>query len=113
MKALVLEAPDKPLVYKEVDKPTLAPGEALVKIKSAALNRRDYWISIGKYAGLKYPTILGSDGAGVEEVGSDDDKNLIGDEVIINPGYGWGDDESYQSDKFRILGLPDDGTLAE
>jgi len=114
MKALVLESADKPLIYKEVDKPTLAPGEALVKIKSAALNRRDYWISIGKYAGIKYPTILGSDGAGVvEAVGSDGDKRFIGNEVIINPGYGWGDDESYQSDKFRILGLPDDGTLAE
>jgi len=114
MKALVLEAPDKPLVYKEVDKPTLAPGEALVKIKSAALNRRDYWISIGKYAGLKYPIILGSDGAGiVEEVGADADKNLIGNEVIINPASGWGDDESYQSNNLKILGLPEDGTLAE
>lgn len=114
MKALVLEAADKPLIYKEVDKPALAPGEALVKVKSAALNRRDYWISIGKYAGLKYPAILGSDGAGiVEEVGSDNDKSLVGKEVIINPGYGWGGDESFQSNGFKILGLPDDGTLAE
>ncbi|MGN6396431.1 MAG: quinone oxidoreductase family protein [Mucilaginibacter sp.] len=114
MKALVLEAADKPLIYKEVDKPALAPGEVLVKVKSAALNRRDYWISIGKYAGLKYPAILGSDGAGiVEEVGSDNDKSLVGKEVIINPGYGWGDDESFQSNGFKILGLPDDGTLAE
>lgn len=114
MKALVLEAPDKPLVYKDVDKPIVTIGEALVRIKSAALNRRDYWISIGKYAGLKYPTILGSDGAGVvEEVGSDGDKGLIGNEVIINPGYGWGDDDAFQSNSFKILGLPDDGTLAE
>jgi zinc-binding alcohol dehydrogenase/oxidoreductase len=114
MKAIVLEAADKPLAYKEVEKPTLAPGEALVKIKAAALNRRDYWITIGKYAGLKYPTILGSDGAGiVEEVGSESDKHLIGQEVIINPGSGWGDDENFQSDNFKILGLPEDGTLAE
>src|ERR1700712_5645252 len=114
MKAIILEAADKPLVFKEVDKPTLAPGEALIKIKAAALNRRDYWISIGKYAGIKYPTILGSDGAGiVEEVGSDDDKKLIGTEVIINPGSGWGDEENFQSDNFKILGLPADGTLTE
>src|ERR1700743_2357373 len=99
MKAIVLEAPDKPLVFKEVEKPSLAAGEALVKIKAAALNRRDYWITVGKYAGIKYPTILGSDGAGVvAEVGSDSDKHLIGKEVIINPGYGWGDDENFQSD---------------
>ena len=41
MKAIILEAADKPLAYKEVDKPTLKPGEALVSIKAAALNRRD------------------------------------------------------------------------
>jgi zinc-binding alcohol dehydrogenase/oxidoreductase len=70
MNAIVLEAADKPLAYKEVEKPALKPGEALVNIKAAALNRRDYWITIGKYAGIKYPTILGSDGAGiVAEVG--------------------------------------------
>lgn len=114
MKAIVLEAADKPLAYKDVEKPTLQPGEALVQIKAAALNRRDYWITIGKYAGIKYPTILGSDGAGiVVKVGSDADKHWIGKEVIINPGYGWGDHDDYQSDDFKILGLPADGTLAE
>lgn len=114
MKAIVLEAADKPLIFKEVDKPALAPGEALIQVKAAALNRRDYWITVGKYAGIKYPTILGSDGAGiVAEVGSDADKHLIGKEVIINPGYGWGDDQNFQSDDFKILGLPADGTLAE
>jgi len=114
MKAIVIEAADKPLVYKEVDKPTLQPGEALVKIKAAALNRRDYWITIGKYAGIKYPAILGSDGAGiVAEVGSDDDKQWLNQEVIVNPGYGWGDDPDFQSDDFKILGLPADGTFAE
>jgi len=114
MKAIVLEAADKPLAWKEVAKPTIGPGEALVKIKAAALNRRDYWITIGKYAGIKYPTILGSDGAGiVAEVGSEADKHWIGQEVIIDPGYGWGDNPNFQSDDFKILGLPDDGTFAE
>jgi len=114
MKAIVLEGPDQPLAFKEVDKPVLAPGEALVQVKAAALNRRDYWITIGKYAGIKYPIILGSDGAGiVAEVGSDADKHWIGQGVIINPGYGWGDDPDFQSDDFKILGLPADGTFAE
>src|ERR1700761_2983326 len=113
MKAIVLEA-DRQLTYKEVETPTAAPGEAIVQIKAAALNRRDYWISIGKYAGIKYPTILGSDGAGiVTEVGSEADKQWIGKEVIINPGSGWGDNPNFQSDDFKILGLPQDGTLAE
>ncbi|MDQ3193453.1 MAG: zinc-binding dehydrogenase, partial [Bacteroidota bacterium] len=37
----------------------------------------------------------------------------IGDEVIINPGMNWGNNENYQSRDFKILGMPDNGTLAE
>lgn len=114
MNAIVLEAADKPLVLKEVEKPALKPGEVLVRIKAAALNRRDYWITIGKYAGIKYPSILGSDGAGiVAEAGSDAEKEWIGREVIINPSHNWGDHPEFQSKDFKILGLPEDGTFAE
>lgn len=114
MKAIVLEAADKPLAWKEVTKPTLAPGEVLVQIKAAALNRRDYWITTGKYAGIKYPTILGSDGAGiVAEVGSDADRQWLNKEVIINPSNNWGGHPEFQGKDFTILGLPDDGTFAE
>jgi len=114
MKAIVLEAADRPLAFKEVDKPAPGPGEVLVKLKAAALNRRDYWITVGKYAGIKYPIILGSDGAGiVYEAGSDNEKHLLDREVIINPGYGWGNDEHFQAGDFKILGLPDNGTFAE
>lgn len=114
MKAMVLVGADKSLEYKEVDKPALGPGEVLVQVKAAALNRRDYWISIGKYAGIKYPTILGSDGAGVVvEVADDAGQEWIGKEVIINPGQNFGDHADYQGPEFKILGLPDDGTLAE
>lgn len=114
MKAIVLEGADKPLVLKEVEKPTLNPGEVLVQIKAAALNRRDYWITIGKYAAIKYPSILGSDGAGVvAEVGSSADEHWIGKEVIINPSHDWGDHPEYQGKDFKILGLPENGTFAE
>jgi zinc-binding alcohol dehydrogenase/oxidoreductase len=114
MKAVVLEGPNQPLVYKEVEKPVLEAGEVLVKIKAAALNRRDYWITIGQYAGIKYPSILGSDGAGmVTEVYSEADKDWLEQEVIINPSHNWGDHAEYQSKDFKILGLPEDGTLAE
>ena len=114
MKAIVLESAENPIVYKEVANPQLGPGEALVQIKAAAINRRDYWITIGKYAGIKYPSILGSDGAGiVTAVAGDKDKHWIGKDVIINPGNDWGDQPEYQSKDFKILGLPDNGTFAE
>jgi NADPH:quinone reductase-like Zn-dependent oxidoreductase len=114
MKAMVLEAADEPLKLKEVEKPALQAGEALVQIKAAALNRRDYWITVGKYAGIKYPSILGSDGAGiVAEVGSDTDKAWLNKEVIINPCHNWGSHPEYQNRDFTILGLPENGTFAE
>ena len=114
MKAIVLEAADKPLVYKEVDTPTLAADEVLVQIKAAALNRRDYWITIGKYAGIKYPSILGSDGSGiVAQIGDNVDKSWLNQEVIINPCHNWGTHPDYQNRDFTILGLPEHGTFAE
>lgn len=114
MKAIVLEAADKPLVWKDVETPKAGPREVVVQVKAAALNRRDWWITQGKYAGIKYPTILGSDGSGiVAEVGPDVDQNWIGKEVIINPSTNWGDHQEYQRKDFKILGLPENGTFAE
>jgi NADPH:quinone reductase-like Zn-dependent oxidoreductase len=114
MKAVVLEGKDQPLVVKEVPKPQLGEGEVLVQIKAAALNRRDYWITIGQYAGIKYPSILGSDGAGiVTELGPGVDASWLNQEVVINPSHDWGEHPEYQSKQFKILGLPEDGTLAE
>lgn len=114
MKALVLEGINQEFIYKDVEKPVLETGEALVKVKAASFNRRDFWIKKGQYAGLKFPVILGSDGAGiVSEVKDETDKYWIGKEVIINPSLLWGDHEEFQSKAFNILGLPKDGTFAE
>ena len=98
----------------DVPPPSAGPGEALVTIKAAALNHRDVWIKLGQYAGLKYPCIPGSDGAGiVTEVGPQVDASWVGREVMINPSFDWGSDERAQSPQFSILGLPRAGTLAE
>jgi zinc-binding alcohol dehydrogenase/oxidoreductase len=114
MKAMVLEAVDKPLILKEVEKPVLQADEVSVQIKAAALNRRDYWITVGKYAGIKYPSILGSDGSGVvAEVGSDVNKEWLNKEVVISPCHNWGSHDEYQNRDFTILGLPENGTFAE
>ena len=64
MRALRIEAVGA-LAVREVPDPVPAPGEAVVDIRAAALNHRDVWIKLGQYAGLKYPCIPGSDGAGV------------------------------------------------
>ena len=115
MKALLLADKEQPLVIKDVPDLTGGKDEAIVKINAAALNHRDLYIQKGRYAGLKYPIILGSDGSGiVSATGSAGDSHWIGKEVIIYPSLNWGDEQSHQSpDNFKILGLPDDGTFAE
>jgi len=99
-----------------VDLPSPVPvaGEARVRLKAAALNHRDVWIKLGQYAGLKYPSRPGSDGAGiVESVGAGVEDAWVGSEVVINPSFSWGGCQQAQSEEFTILGLPRDGTLAE
>lgn len=105
MRAVQLTAVHQ-LNVAEVPAPQPAAGDVVVSIRAAALNHRDVWIKSGQYAGLKWPCIPGSDGAGVIAG--------TGREVIINPSFGWGDDERAQAAAtFSILGLPRDGTLAE
>ncbi|MDE0594091.1 MAG: zinc-binding dehydrogenase [Roseibacillus sp.] len=114
MKAIVLTSTDGTVDFIDVDDPTIKPGTVMVKLKAAGLNRRDYWITQGLYPGMHAPSILGSDGAGVvEEVGQGVEDSWLGREVIIYPGTGWGPSSKAQSEDFRILGMPDNGTFAE
>jgi len=116
MRAVVLAAlgdADNLRVEERPD-PHAGPGEAVVRLRAAALNRRDVWIRKGQYAGIKTPIILGSDGAGqVIETGAGVDAAWKGRDVVIDPTLNWGTDERVQDNAFSILGLPVDGTYAE
>jgi NADPH:quinone reductase-like Zn-dependent oxidoreductase len=113
MKAAVIQGIQE-LLVDSVPTPSAAPGEAVVRLRAAALNHRDVWIKRGAYAGLKFPIIPGSDGAGVVvEVGPGVDESWVGRDVILNPSLDWGHDPKAQEPRFQILGLPRDGTLAE
>src|SRR5580658_4059109 len=104
MRALRIEAIGK-VAVTEVPDPVPQAGEALIELKAAALNHRDLWIKKGQYAGIKYPCIPGSDGAGtVTAVGPGADASWVGREVVIYPGFNWGASESAQGPDFTILG---------
>lgn len=103
MKALHFTGIREPLSFQDTDAPVPAEGQVLVRIEAAALNHRDLFITQGLYAGIRFPCILGSDGAGWH-----------GDRaVIINPNIGWGDDERFPDPGYHILGMPSHGTFAE
>ncbi|MDA7864906.1 zinc-binding dehydrogenase [bacterium] len=113
MKAMTLVGKKVPLELQQREDLTPGAGQVIVRLNTAALNRRDYWITVGLYPGIKPPVVLGSDGAGVVSACGDGvDGGWQGQEVILNPGIGWGDDPAVQGEQFRILGLPEDGTFA-
>ncbi len=103
MKALIFKEAHAPLEYLDVDTPTPATGEVLVKIKAGALNHRDVWITKGLYPGLRPDVTPGSCGAGTVD----------GRDVIINPNVDWGTDTLKRNASYTILGMPTNGTFAE
>ncbi|HET7627416.1 MAG TPA: zinc-binding dehydrogenase [Bacillales bacterium] len=116
MKAIVLRelGGPKQLQFEDVSIPEPGPKEVLVRLKNAALNRRDVFITYGQYPGIELPAIPGSDGAGeVVAVGTEVESTAPGEAVVINPGMNWGNDIHKKSAAFQILGVPSDGTYAQ
>ena len=119
MKAIRLHELGGPenLVYEDVPDPEPGPGEVVVRLSAAALNRRDVFVTRGMYPGAKQealPVTLGSDGSGeVVARGDGAEGPDEGTEVVINPALHWGDDPAKPGKEYRILGLPDEGTFAQ
>jgi NADPH:quinone reductase-like Zn-dependent oxidoreductase len=115
MEAVVLTETGPPDVLRpcRADDPQAGPGEVVVALRAAALNRRDVFLRKG-IAPSPLPVIPGSDGAGVvRAVGAGTQGIREGDEVVVLPSLGWGGGEDAPAPGFRILGGPDDGTYAE
>ncbi|WP_411278175.1 zinc-binding dehydrogenase [Gaiella sp.] len=92
------------LRHEAVQDPVAAPGEVVVELRAAALNRRDLLVAGGTYP-FSLPLIPGSDGAGV--------RRDTGEEVVIYPALRWGPHEEAFGADFQVLGGPRNGTYAE
>lgn len=89
MKAIVFNKHGGPetLTLTDLPTPEPGPGEVLIKLEAAALNRMDLWVRAG-WPGIKlaYPHILGADGAGsVAAFGEGVSDWQVGERVVINP----------------------------
>lgn len=95
--------------------PAVGDGEVLVRVRAAALNRRDVFITQGLYPKIRLPVTLGSDGAGeIARLGSVVSGLREGDEVVIDPMLAWGEDARvWDPATATILGMPRDGTFAQ
>ncbi|KAK6346680.1 hypothetical protein TWF696_006798 [Orbilia brochopaga] len=113
MKALSIERVDGkpgqvyyPLKQVDLPKPTVKPGEVLVRILAAALNHREVFIRQSLYPGINFETPLGADGVGivVETASPDLDKAWKGKRVLLTPGRGWQDSEDGPEGKYTVVG---------
>jgi NADPH:quinone reductase-like Zn-dependent oxidoreductase len=94
MKAILFSEHGGPevLQYTDFPMPEVGPGDVLVRLRAAALNRVDVTVRNG-WPGLKLepPHIPGCDGAGVvEAVGEGVTQLTVGDHVVINANLGCG-----------------------
>jgi len=109
------------LSYTDFPTPEPSPGQALVRLKAAALNRMDLWVREG-WPGIKleHPHIPGADGAGeVVSLGAGVEGWQLGDRVVINSNLSCGKCEFCLKGqdnlcrKWHLLGETVRGTYAQ
>lgn len=123
MKAVLFHQHGGPevLAYSDFPTPEPGPGQVLVRLQAAALNRLDIWVRNG-WPGIKllYPHIPGADGAGVVAgLGPGVSGWKEGDRVVINSNLSCGQCEWCQAGldnrcrNWELLGETRRGTYAE
>lgn len=123
MKAILFYRHGGPEVLEYADFPTPQPkpGQVLVRLRAAALNRLDLWVRNG-WPGirLQYPHIPGADGAGeIAALGEGVSGWEPGEKVVINANWGCGDCEFCRAGKdnlcahWNLLGETLRGTCCE
>jgi NADPH:quinone reductase-like Zn-dependent oxidoreductase len=123
MKAVLFHTHGGPEVLEYTDFPTPQPkpGEALVRLRAAALNRVDVFVRNG-WPGLKleYPHIPGADGAGeITALGEGVTGIQVGEKVVINANLGCGECDACKAGRdnlcknWHLLGETLRGTYCE
>jgi NADPH:quinone reductase-like Zn-dependent oxidoreductase len=125
MRALCLTATGGPqhLGLREIAPPgPPGPDEVQVAMRAIALNHLDLWVANG-LPGVPLPTlphVVGCDGAGeITATGANVQHLMVGDRVVINPGWGCGVCEACRTGEdvfcrhFGVMGEHRPGVAAE
>lgn len=113
MKAVLVHqyGPSSVLRPEDVPIPGLKPGQVLIRVHAAGVNPSDWKLRRGdfKLIPVKFPTILGSECAGmVEQVGELVTRVKPGDRVVALLGHAGGGYAEYAvADEDRMVPLPD------
>ena len=108
------------LKYEDIATPKPKPGNVLIKILAAGVNRLDHYLREGSVVpDFPFPHILGADAAGeVFRPGKGVTEFEIGERVIVVPGYPQNEEDydiypGSQAPSFGLPGLHIPGTYAQ
>lgn len=121
MKAVFFEKPGGAEVLKfgEFLKPRPQPGEALVRVRAAGLNRLDIWLrkDVENVRNIPLPHVPGSDVAGVIEELNGKGSLKIEQEIVLNPAIPCGTcprcKHGESCERVKIFGVKNQGGYAE
>ncbi|KXS22514.1 alcohol dehydrogenase GroES domain-containing protein [Gonapodya prolifera JEL478] len=107
MKALVLHELGKPMTVEDVPVPKCGDNQVLVKIEASGVCHTDEFFSRAGYPGIKFPAVLGHEGAGtIAQIGAAVTGWKIGDRVSV-PMYGGGCGKCYYCENDMLLQCAD------
>jgi NADPH:quinone reductase-like Zn-dependent oxidoreductase len=109
-----------PIQVNNVSMPKPGPGQVLVRLTTAALNHRDFFIRRHQYPAISFTNPLLADGYGtvVETGPSVNRTNLLNKNVVLLPMRGWDADPNAPEDmsKYCVIGsttITDAGTAQD
>jgi len=89
MRAMLLDAPRRPLREAEIERPDPGRGQVLIRVRACAVCRTDLHIADGELPDPKLPLILGHEIAGtIDALGPEVSRFRAGDRVGV-PWLGW------------------------
>jgi alcohol dehydrogenase, propanol-preferring len=121
MRAMLLEAPHRPLRRADVARPEPGPGQVLIAVRACGVCRTDLHVADGELSDRKVPLVLGHEIVGsVAASGAGVDRFSAGDRVGV-PWLGWSCGECRYCrsgrenlcDRARFTGYQIDGGYAE
>jgi propanol-preferring alcohol dehydrogenase len=121
MRAMLLDAPRRPLRVAEVPRPTPGPGQLLLAVRACGVCRTDLHVADGELPDPKLPLILGHEIVGtVVALGPGSAGVSVGERVGV-PWLGWTcgacvycrTDRENLCDRARFTGYHQDGGYAE
>src|SRR5579884_3886019 len=121
MRAMVLDAPRRPLRAAELPRPVPGPGQVLLAVRACGVCRTDLHVADGELPDPKLPLVLGHEIVGtVAELGAGVERFRPGDRVGV-PWLGWSCGEcgfcragrENLCDRARFTGYQLDGGYAE